>query len=43
MTPTREERAMRDVNEVPTYRPPAGVNGPTLGRDLLGVLKDGDR
>lgn len=25
---------MRDVNEVPTYRPPAGVNGPTLGRDL---------
>lgn len=25
---------MSDVNEVPTYQPPAGVNGPTLGRDL---------
>ncbi len=25
---------MNDVNEVPTYTPPAGVNGPTLGRDL---------
>jgi hypothetical protein len=35
---------MRDVNEVPTYRPPAGVNGPTLGRDLLEVLRrDGDQ
>ena len=22
------------MSEVPTYRPPAGVNGPTLGRDL---------
>jgi hypothetical protein len=25
---------MPEVNEVPTYTPPEGVNGPTLGRDL---------
>ena len=25
---------MSDVNEVPTYQPPDGVHGPTLGRDL---------
>lgn len=25
---------MSDVNDVPTYTPPAGVHGPTLGRDL---------
>ena len=25
---------MSEVNEVPTYTPPEGVNGPTLGRDL---------
>ena len=22
------------MNEIPTYQPPEGVNGPTLGRDL---------
>lgn len=25
---------MPEVNEVPTYQPPEGVRGPTLGRDL---------
>ena len=25
---------MSEVNEVPTYQPPEGVHGPTLGRDL---------
>ena len=25
---------MPEVNEVPTYQPPEGVHGPTLGRDL---------
>ena len=25
---------MSEVNEVPTYTPPEGVHGPTLGRDL---------
>ena len=25
---------MSESNEVPTYTPPAGVHGPTLGRDL---------
>ena len=25
---------MSEVNEVPTYKAPEGVNGPTLGRDL---------
>ena len=25
---------MNESNEVPTYQPPEGVHGPTLGRDL---------
>ena len=25
---------MPEMNEVPTYQPPEGVRGPTLGRDL---------
>ena len=25
---------MNESNEVPTYQPPVGVHGPTLGRDL---------
>ena len=25
---------MSEVNEVPTYKAPEGVHGPTLGRDL---------